>query len=180
MRCFIAMEIPQHVKASIFHEFENLKNKNLLRGKFVEKENIHLTLKFLGTITNEKIEKIKRRLNEIKFKKFDCHIGKTGFFNNEKHIKIIWVELISNELNDLQKQIDKSTFVIKRDYKKFNSHITAVRVKSVIDRTLLIKEVKRIHFKNLDFEIKEFVLMKSELFSEGPKHKVIEKFSYKN
>ena len=180
MRCFIAMETPQHVKASIFHEFENLKNKNLLRGKFVEKENIHLTLKFLGEITNEEIEKIKKRLNEIKFKIFDCCIGKIGFFKDEKYIKIIWVELVSNELNELQKQIDKATFKIKRDNKKFESHLTTVRVKSVIDKPRLIKEVKKIHFKNLDFEIKEFVLMKSELFSEGPKHKVIEKFSYKN
>jgi len=174
------MEIPQHVKARIFHEFENLKNKNLLRGKFVEKESLHLTLKFLGEITNEEIEKIKKGLRKIKFKKFDGYIGKTGFFNDEKHIKIIWVELISNELNELQKQIDKATFEIKRDSKKFDSHITTVRVKSIIDKPLLIKEVKRIHFKNLDFEIKDFFLMKSELFSEGPKHKVIEKFIYKN
>ena len=180
MRCFIAIEIPQHAKARIFHEFENLKSKNLLRGKFVEKENLHLTLKFLGEITNEEIEKIKKRLNEIKFKIFDCHIGKTDFFKDERFIKIIWVELISNELNELQKQIDKATFEIKRDDKKFESHLTAVRVKSVIDKPSLIKEVKKIHFKNLDFEIKEFVLMKSELFPEGPKHKIIEKFSYKN
>ena len=80
----------------------------------------------------------------------------------------------------MQKQIDKATFKIKRDNKKFESHLTTVRVKSVIDKSRLIKEVKKIHFKNLDFEIKEFVLMKSELFPEGPKHKIIEKFRYKN
>ena len=180
MRCFIAIEIPQHAKARIFHEFENLKSKNLLRGNFVEKENLHLTLKFLGEITNEGIEKIKKELKEIKFKRFDCYIGKTGFFNDENHIKVIWVDLVSKELNELQKQIDKATFELKRDYKKFNSHITAVRVKSIIGKPSLIKEVKRIHFKNLDFEIKEFVLMKSELFSEGPKYKIIKKFELKN
>ena len=179
MRCFIAIEIPQHIKARIFHEFENLKGKNLLRGKFVEKENFHLTLKFLGKITNEEIEKIKKGLREIKFKRFEGYIGKTGFFNDEKHIKLIWVDLVSNELNELQRQIDKATFVIKNDSKKFDSHLTAVRVKSVINELSLIKEVKRIHFKNLDFEIKEFVLMKSELYSEGPKYKVLDKFQLK-
>lgn len=180
MRCFIAIEISQHAKARIFHEFENLKSKNLLRGKFVEKENLHLTLKFLGEITNEEIEKIKRGLKEINFKRFDCYIGKIGFFNDKNHIKVIWVELVSNKLNELQKQIDKATFEIKRDYKKFNSHITTVRVKSVINKPLLIKEIKRIHFKNLDFEIKEFVLMKSELFPERSKYKIIKKFELKN
>jgi len=103
-------------------------------------------------------------------------LGKQVFFDNENHIRVIWVELVSRELNELQNQIDKATFGIKRDSKKFNSHVTTVRVKSVINKPSLIKEVKRIHFKNLDFEIKEFVLMKSELFSEGPKYKVLEKF----
>jgi len=179
MRCFIAIEFPEHIKARIFHEFENLKNKNLFRGKFIEKENLHLTLKFLGKITNEELEKIKKELKEIKFEKFDCYIGKTGFFNNEKYIRIIWVELISDKLNELQKQIDKATSEISRDSKKFDSHITTARVKSIINKQALIKEVKRIQFKNLDFEVKEFVLIKSELFSDGPKYKTIDKFESK-
>lgn len=180
MRCFISIEIPEHIKARIFHEFENLQNKNLLRGKFVGKESLHLTLKFLGEITNEELEKIKKRLKEVKFERFGCHIGKTGFFNNEDHIRIIWVELVSEKLTELQKRINEAIPEISRYSKKFDSHITIVRVKSIIDKQSLVKEVKKIHFKNLDFEIKEFFLMKSELFPEGAKYKVIEKFGLKN
>ena len=176
MRCFIAIEFPEHIKARIFHEFENLKNKNLFNGKFVEKANIHLTLKFFGEITNEKLEEIKNKLKEIKFEKFECYIGKTGFFDNENHIRVIWVELVSEKLQELQKIINKKFPEMSSDYKKFNSHITTARVNSISRKGDLIKEVKRIHFKNLDFEVKEFVLIKSELFSDGPKYKVIEKF----
>ena len=178
MKCFIAIEIPEHIRARIFHEFETLKSKNLFNGKFVEKENIHLTLKFFGNITNEKLKKIKENLKKIKFERFDCYVGKTGFFDNENHIKVIWVDLVSEKLNELQSEIDEAIPEIKNDFKKLNSHITTARVKSVHDQKGLIKEVKRIHFKNLEFEIKEFVLMKSELFREGPKYKVIEKFEF--
>ena len=179
MRCFIAIDLPEHVKAKIFHEFENLQNKNLLRGKFIEKENLHLTLKFLGGITNEELEEIKKRLKEVNFERFGCHVGKTGFFNDEDHIKVIWVELVSEKLNELQKKIDQATPGIVRDYKKFNSHVTTTRVKSIINKRGLVEEIKKIHFKNLDFEIKEFFLMKSELFPEGSKYKIIEKFKAK-
>ena len=180
MRCFISIEIPEHAKSRVFHEFENLKTKNLFKGKFVEKENLHLTLKFLGKITNEELEEIKKRLKEIKFEKFDCHVGKTGFFKNKSHIKVIWVELISKNLKELQKKINKTTLDFLTDNKKFNSHLTIARVKSIPDKSRLINEVKKIHFKKLGFEINEFVLMKSELFPEGPKYKIIEKFKLKN
>jgi 2'-5' RNA ligase len=179
MRCFIAIEFPEHVKARIFHKFETLQNQTLFRGKFVEKENLHLTLKFLGEITNKELEKIKKRLNEIKFERFDCHVGKTGFFKNEDHIRVIWVELVSEKLNELQKRIDEATSEIPRYSKKFDLHITTARVKSILKKQSLIREVKKIHFKNLDFEITEFFLMKSELFPEGAKHKSIEKFKLK-
>lgn len=180
MRIFIAIDLPEHVKSRIFHKFENLQNKNLFNGKFVEKENLHLTLKFFGEITNEKLKEIKNKLKEIKFEKFYCKIGKTGFFENKKHIKIIWVELISEKLQELQKIINKKIPEILSDYKKFNSHITLARVKSISRNKDLIKEVEKIHFKNLSFDINEFILMKSELMPLGPKYKVIEKFEFKN
>jgi len=179
MRVFLAVELPEHAKSKVFHQFENLRKKNLFNGKFVEKQNLHLTLKFFGEITEEKIEKIKKTLKEINFKSFSCEIGKTGFFDDEKHIKVIWVDLISDKLNEIQKEIAKKFPEFYED-KGFSSHITLARVKSIINKEELIKEVKKINFKKLDFSVKEVVLMKSGLFREGPKYKIIERFKLKN
>jgi len=179
MRVFIAIELPEHVKSKVFHQFENLQKKNLFKGKFVEKENLHLTLKFFGEITNEKIEEIKKELNEINLESFSCDVGKTGVFDNEKYIKVIWVELISKKLKELQEKINKK-FPEFYDDKEFSSHITLSRVKSVSKKEELVKEIKKINFKKLDFEVNEFVLMKSELFREGPKYKIIERFRLRN
>ena len=65
MRIFIAIELPEDIKSKIFHASETLTNKNFFRGKFVEKKDLHLTLKFLGEIDEEKIEKIISRLKKI-------------------------------------------------------------------------------------------------------------------
>ncbi|MCK5149756.1 RNA 2',3'-cyclic phosphodiesterase [Candidatus Pacearchaeota archaeon] len=176
MRVFIAIDLPEHVKAKIFHEFENLRTKNLFNGKFVEKDNLHLTLKFLGEINEEKIEEIKSKLKELKFEKFDCEIGKTGFFHDKNHIKVIWVELVSEKIKELQQQIDRLFPEILVD-KEFSFHITTARVKFVEYRENLVKEVEKIHFKNLDFEVDEFVLIKSELMRQGPVYKILQKCS---
>lgn len=179
MRCFIAVELPGNIRGKIFHKFEILQRKNLFKGKITEKENLHLTLKFLGEISEEKIKKVQEKLSGIKFEKFSCNIGNPGVFKNEKFIKIIFVELISenNKLEKLQKKISEKLpeFYEKR---KFSSHVTTARVKFV-DRSLkekLVQEIEKINFKDLNFEADEFVLMKSELFPQGPRYKILEKF----
>jgi len=177
MRVFIAIDLPENIKSKIFHKIENLQEKNLLKGKFVEKENLHLTLKFFGEVTSEQAEKIKQKLNEIKFEKFNCTVGKTGVFDNSQYVKIIWLELISDKFEDLQKEIINVFPEFPADSKKFNSHITLVRVKSVFNKENLFKELKKINLKKEIFEIKEFVLMKSELTRQGAKYKIIERYN---
>jgi 2'-5' RNA ligase len=179
MRCFIALEIPEHIRSKIFHKFENLKNKNLFGGKFVEKQNLHLTLKFLGSLTNEEIENVKRDLKEVKFHKFSCEVGKPGFFD-AKYIRVIWIELLSDKLKELHEKIDLTTSRIQKDYKQFNSHITTARVNSVFDKKSLIQEIKNIHLRNLNFDVNEFVLMKSELTKQGTKYKILDRFNLEN
>lgn len=179
MRCFIAIDLPREVKESIFHEFNQIKSENLVVGNFVPKENLHLTLKFLGEATNENVEKIKKELSQIKFQKFGCKLGKAGFFGNEKNIRTIWVDVISPELNHLYKLINKSTIKIQSK-DEFVSHITVARVKKTQNSKELINELRKINFKDADFEVKEFILMKSELMPTGPKYKVLDRFELKS
>ena len=179
MRIFIAIELPEHIKSKIFHEFEILKKKNFVVGKFTKKENLHLTLKFFGESTESEVEKIKKGLHEIKLKPFSCKLGKTGFFD-ENYIRVVWMEAISGEAKNLYETISRKFKEIKPDYKDFNSHITAIRVESVKNKEGFLEEIKKIYFKKLGFEVEEFVLMKSELFPEGPKYKILERFGLKN
>jgi len=60
MRAFISLELPEEIKKEI------VKIQNKLPefiGKKTEKQNLHLTLKFLGEVGEEELEKIKKKLN---------------------------------------------------------------------------------------------------------------------
>lgn len=178
MRCFIAIDFPENVKSKIFHEFETLYNKGFCKGKLVKKENLHLTLKFLGNLTEEQIEETRTKLRDVDFEKFSCQIGRPGFFESEDFIKIIWVGLECEKIYELQKQISEA-FPEFKDNHDFSTHITIARVNSVRDKERLVEYTKKINFKNLNFDVENFYLIKSELTARGPIYRVIEEFKLK-
>lgn len=174
MRYFIAIDLPQHIKSALFRKFQQLQEKRLFNGKFVEKDNLHLTLRFLGETTEDKANEIEKKLENINFGVFECNLGKAGFFD-EKIIKVLWVELLSDKIEKLYHKISKILPEFAED-RKFNSHITVARVKNIIEKERMLEEMKKINFKKEKFDVKEIVLMKSELFSGGPRYKILKKF----
>lgn len=172
MRLFISIELPEKIREKLFDIASGLKKTGMFEGKITEKENLHLTLKFLGEADEEKTEKVKKRLREIKTGKFSVILGEFGVFNQD-FIKIIWAHLAG--VDELQKKIDRALTMFPRE-NRFMGHVTIARVKNVKEKRNLIDEIKRIKLGNLGFEVSSFNLMKSELGPEGPSYSVIEKF----
>ncbi len=173
MRVFIALDLPREVINHI-REIQNLlRKKNLFAGKFTEPENLHLTLKFLGEISEAEIEKIKEKLREVRFPAFEAEIGEVGTFS-KKFIKIIWVKL--ENCAKLQKEIDTKLRGLFEPEFRFMSHITIARVKNVRDKKALIDYVKNIKNKRIKFKVGNFFLKKSELHAEGPVYEDLEKY----
>ena len=81
MRCFISLEIPEKIIQEIKIIQGYLPN---FIGKKTELKNLHLTLKFLGEINKDELEKIKSRLGKISFKKFETEIKEIGVFSENQ------------------------------------------------------------------------------------------------
>jgi 2'-5' RNA ligase len=177
IRCFIALELSREA----IEETENIqkivKGKKLFAGKFTDPENLHLTLKFLGEISEEKLGEVKKKLKEIKFKEFQASLGEVGTFIN-RYNSILWIKLQGKEIWDLQKEIDNRLvelgFVSEE---RFMSHITIARMKKIFGKRELLEYVKNIKVKKINLKIKDFCLKKSELKPEGPVYSDLEKYS---
>ena len=178
MRTFISIEFPENIKKEIFKSFESLKNSRVAFGNFVKKENIHLTLKFLGNLSEDKIKEVENKLSEIEFSGFDATTGEIGFFPSEKYIRIIWVDLISNKIKQLKKIIDDKLHEIgiNHDNREFSSHITIARIKKMKNKEEFFKKIKNLKIKKMKFSIESFFLIKSELRKDGPVYKVLKEF----
>ena len=173
MRAFIALEIPEEIREKLFEIAGSLFKKILFLGKLTEKENIHLTLKFLGEIDGDMAEKVREKLGEVNIKKFFVELKNFGVFN-ENFVRIIWCHLSGCE--KLQKEIDEKLAFLFPKEKRFMGHVTIARVKNVIDKEKLFEELKRISVDGV-FEVERFVLMKSELTGSGPSYGIVEEYS---
>ncbi len=170
MRTFISIDIPENVKGAIREIQEKLPD---FRGKKTEPENLHLTLKFLGEVNENKIEEIKRKLREIKFKKFEAEIDSIGVFS-ENFVRIVWLHI--KNCDDLQKEIDEKLEKLFEKEKRFMSHLTIARVKNVKDKKAFIEQIKKIEIPKINFPVHSFMLKKSTLTEKGPIYKILEEY----
>ncbi|MBS3128504.1 RNA 2',3'-cyclic phosphodiesterase [Candidatus Woesearchaeota archaeon] len=169
-RCFISLDLPEPVVEEIKKIQETLQKQNLFKGKLTEKEHLHLTLKFLGEIDEEAVEKVKERLKEIKIKKFDAAINKIGIFSPQ-HIRIIWLQL--EGADELQKEIDDALQELFPKEHRFMGHITIARVRNIEDKKKLITFLENYDLENLKKQkipVHEFFLKKSVLTPQGPSY----------
>jgi len=162
MRAFIAVDIPEDARKEIRKIQKELPE---FRGKLTEKENLHLTLKFLGEIDESKAGEVKKILKEVKEKRFKAEVDEIGFFSEEV-IRIVWLHLSGCE--NLQKKIDEKLKNLFSKEKRFMSHLTIARVKSVKDKKEFLKKLGKIKIGKIAFEVSEFKLKKSTLTAEKP------------
>lgn len=176
MRLFIAIDLGKEIKDYLYELQKELKN-NSAKISWVAKKNLHVTLKFLGEIKEDKLEEIKKALREVKFESFNLEISKIGFFPHEFDINVIWVGFTNEkQIEELQKRIDEETIGLSKEGIKLGGHVTLGRVKSIKNKVVLVKKLKEVQIEKLNVNIKEFKLYKSELKKEGPAYEVLESF----
>ena len=176
MRLFIAIKIPEDIKEYISELQKQIDTANN-KISLVNKDNIHLTLKFLGEVQPNDIETIKESLNNVKFKSFSVHLNDVYVFPNENYIRVIWIGLEPEEnILELQKNIDESLKSLFRKEKDFKPHLTLARVKYIEDKNNFINKLKNIKIENKKIDISNFRLVKSTLTPEGPVYEDLEVF----
>ena len=177
MRLFIAIDLSEQAKESI----EKIKSelKGIKGIKPVAKENIHLTLKFLGEVADDKVPEIVRALSQVKLKPFNISISKMGVFPNEHRIQVLWVDAEPAEpLFELKKQIDVALPRFKDDH-PFKNHITFARIKYIAndaDKKKIVELITNRQVDKTELLVDKFRLYKSELTPQGPIYEVVEEF----
>lgn len=176
LRIFIGIKIPETAILETLEIQTLLDRKGLFQGKWTKKENLHLTLKFLGEINKDQLNDVNKSLSSIEISPFEAALGKVGVFCSSKTIRIIWIHILGDEVLKLQKSID---IVLSNQFppeNRFMSHLTIARVKKVFDNQKLIKEVNEIQTKARPFIIDEFKLIQSDLLPSGPIYKTLSNY----
>jgi RNA 2',3'-cyclic 3'-phosphodiesterase len=181
-RLFIAIKIP--ADENLLASLNKLRSKlHSFPIKWVDPENLHLTLLFLGDTTLEETEIIRQKLTMIaqNAEEFHLLIKKFGFFESKDNFpKVIWFGIqdeSEGKLKLLYKSINSK--IISGDKKPhFSPHLTLGRVKYPIKIPLLLQ--LRTDHENVCFQklkVNSFGLYESKLTPSGPVYSIIEEFS---
>lgn len=133
MRLFVALDLPDEVRASLSELIVKLKPQS--RGaRWVQPANLHITLKFIGHVENEKLGPIKEALARIHSSQ-PVHLDfrGMGFFPNERRPRVVWCGVhASPNLANLAAEIDRSLVPLGVDAetRPFTPHLTLARFKS--------------------------------------------------
>ncbi|WP_281951541.1 RNA 2',3'-cyclic phosphodiesterase [Nitrosophilus kaiyonis] len=152
--------------------FENIKKdfSNIIEGKWVEDENIHLTYIFLGNVEDPK--EIILKLKDIKFKKKSINIRGLGYFGRPP--KILYANINDKEIKKLYEKLCKKLHLDIDD--NFISHITLIRIKKVKGIKKFLEMVEKYKNRKLGVLHLKLALIKSELTPKGPKYSIIKEF----
>ena len=134
IRTFIAVPVPE----PLFDLQEKLKatiSEKTGKIRWLRKDQLHLTLKFLGDTTEDSINDVRRIMQNIadEFKPFNVSIQKTGCFPKIERPRVIWIG-ISGELDKLDQLVERiqkklNPLGFPKDEKKYYPHITIARAK---------------------------------------------------
>lgn len=184
IRSFISIDIDEALRKEIDDTIIDLRKQDL-DVKWVPVKNLHVTLKFLGHISEESIERVKEKLYNIAsiFKPFRLRFSGTGVFPDKRRPRVIWIDISDSEaLKNLQEMIEERLTEIgfKREDRGFSPHLTIGRVRSLRDRERLIGLIEALKDREFGIiDIDRIFLMKSDLRPGGAQYSVIEEFPLK-
>ncbi len=172
-RIFIAINLPEEIKQEIF---KLQKKWPTLPCRWVKQENLHLTLAFLGNISEKEllkvIEIVKRTSKSIGA--FEISLDKTCYGPDKKIIppRLVWVEGKEvKELSILKQDLDKflsKEINFRPEDRKFKPHITLGRIKKWNWRRIPLEERPDIDLGvSLEFPVRSIDVMESRLKKTG-------------
>ena len=172
-RLFTCVWIPKEIKDKILNLQKEMQNLPL-KCKFVELENLHITITFIGDVRDGEVEKLKNKLDRTlkDIKKFHVNLEGLRVIPNENYIRVMGVE-IRDEKNLLAELIKKVGNEIGGKYYE-KQKVTLCRVKNVFDKGKIAEFIE----KNRDIKIglldvDKVALVKSVLTRNGPVYETI-------
>lgn len=193
-RLFIAVPLPDAVRDFVAGIVDDLKREGWPM-RWVDADNGHLTLHFLGDTPPENAELLRLALGEVieRHEAFDLRTADLGAFPAMKRPRVIWLGLwgpahrLESIRDDIGVLLEELGF--KLDEKPFHPHITLGRLRET--KNVRVSELPGkirarfdelaergvvTHDKPVPFPVREVQLVRSHLSHEGARYEVIQSY----
>jgi 2'-5' RNA ligase len=174
VRVFVALDVPEPVRASLAELSERLK-KVCPNARWVRLEGIHITLKFIGEVPPEKLEQIRHALGELpSLGPITVRFAGLGFFPGARRPRVFWAGVQADpKLTELAAAIEMKLepLGIAPEKRAFHPHLTLARFESRQRTQALSEAVEGLGAPDFgDDTFKEFHLYQSVLKRSGAEY----------
>lgn len=178
VRTFVAVDFPVELHEKIA---EIQLKFNDFKFKFVDPDLVHVTMKFLGEVPEDKISEISSALDNVKCEPFHSHVRGIGVFPKPKFAKVIWLGC-DGDFDRLYGLIENalSSFEFEKTLHHFSAHATLARVKYLPKKKKaefleLLEELKDMELGSIT--VQSIKLKKSTLTPKGPVYETLHEVS---
>ena len=170
MRLFIAIDLPEAITERL-----STMSCGLPGARWVQPEQMHLTLRFIGEVDGTMFKDIQDSLAGIRFESFAIQLQDVGFFPPRKKPKVVWAGLGEEgreQLIRLRNHIESAMVELglEPEGRKYAPHITLARLHNTpANRVGRFLEQHSMFFMP-SFRVNGFTLYSSVLNERGARH----------
>jgi RNA 2',3'-cyclic 3'-phosphodiesterase len=181
MRAFLAFELDPEVVGRLLEAQEEIK-KIGADLSIVGRENLHLTVKFLGEVPESTAEEIDRRIATLDLRKLEASIRGVGAFPDLRRPRVVWAGTASGDEPEVIRRAEAIIAALKGigqdENRDFHAHVTLARVKSPRNNAGLADFITRNSGRNFGkTRIDALKLKSSTLTPKGPIYTEIREYA---
>jgi len=176
-RVFCAIEIPENIRQRISRHAQQLHEALPdVQASWTKPNNIHLTLKFFGNISQQQILRASEAADRAVqgFGPFNIKVEGAGSFPPRGPAKVLWIGIsdATGTLIQLQQKFESECERegFPKENRAFHPHLTVARLRTARGARPLAEQHKRLEFEGGDVSVSSLILFRSELSSKGSRY----------
>ena len=177
VRSFVAIELSDELKQELKNLINRLRTDSPPVARWVDPAGIHLTLKFLGDVSADRLDAVRESLAEAvgDFAPLRLEVGGLGVFPNPNRMRVVWVAVSdeTDRLQALQRAVETSMEELgfPGESRPFTPHLTLARIRDrarpderqAVERLVATEEFRAA----VSLDVDTIHLMRSRLTSSG-------------
>ncbi len=174
IRLFVAIELPEDIRRRLASMAGGIPS-----ARWVSEENLHLTLRFIGEVPEDRLDGICAALAAVGGAPFELTVSGTGHFESRRRARVLWAGIEPNEeLAALHDRVESALVRagLEREGRKFSAHVTLAQLRSVPAARVAAWLTANGAFQAAPVRVEGFTLLSSFLSRSGAIYSIVQDF----
>ncbi|WP_224448170.1 RNA 2',3'-cyclic phosphodiesterase [Haloprofundus salilacus] len=179
MRLFVSIDLPPTLADAIAAVQDEFRDAAGLR--FVDREQAHLTLKFLGETDEKRLDEIEEAVESAVdvagVDPFEATVGGLGVFPSIDYISVVWLGIESGgeRVTRLAEAVERETTALgfEPESHEFTPHVTLARMDDARGKDVVRRVVRETDPTVGTFRVEQVRLKESVLGPDGPEYSTV-------